>query len=93
VLRHRFRWLDGDRRKIASLPACEFIRRFLHHVLPKGFMRIRHYGFLANRTKQEALARCRQHLHAAEPEPEPALKTAAEWMLQLTGLDIARCPR
>jgi hypothetical protein len=93
--RVRFHWRDrahGDRRKIVSLPACEFIRRFLHHVLPKGFMRIRHYGFLANRTKQQALARCREHLDAAEPEAQPALKTAAEWMLQLTGLDITRCP-
>jgi hypothetical protein len=91
----RFHWrdrADGDRRKIAVLPAGEFIQRFLQHLLPHGFMRIRHYGFLANRTKKQALARCREHLAAAEPELEPVLKTAAQWMLELTGIDITRCP-
>ena len=47
---------DGDRRKTTSLPAEEFIRRFLLHILPPGFMRIRHYGFLANRAKKTCLA-------------------------------------
>src|SRR5262249_35012721 len=48
----RFTWKDyahGNRRKVMCLQATEFIRRFLLHVLPKGFMRIRHYGLLANR--------------------------------------------
>jgi hypothetical protein len=91
----RFHWrdrADSDRRKIAVLPAGEFIQRFLQHVLPDGFMRIRHYGFLANRIKKQALARCREHLAAAEPDLEPVLKTAAEWILELTGVDISRCP-
>jgi hypothetical protein len=83
---------DGDQRKIAVLPADQFIRRFLQHVLPDRFMRIRHYGFLANRAKQEALARCREQLGAAQPEAEQPDKTLADWMLELTGLDIARCP-
>ena len=48
---------DGDRKKIMTLEAQEFIRRFLLHVLPDGFMRIRHFGFLANRSK-EAGPRC-----------------------------------
>ena len=47
---------EGDRLKTATLPAAEFIGRFLHHVLPARFMRIRHYGFLANRVKQSPLA-------------------------------------
>lgn len=81
---------DGDRRKIASLDAEEFLRRFLLHVLPAGFMRIRHYGFLANRAKATALAQCRQQLNAPPPTPsEP--KSAAEWMLEFTGIDITRC--
>jgi hypothetical protein len=44
----------------------EFIRRFLVHVLPKGFMRIRHYGFLANRCKLENLLKCRQFLQGSQ---------------------------
>jgi hypothetical protein len=83
---------DGDCRKIASLPADEFLHRFLWHVLPTGFMRIRHYGLLANRHKHELLQRCRQLLGAAEPEP-PAEKTTAQWLLLLLSLDITRCPR
>jgi hypothetical protein len=43
-----------------TLAASEFIRRFLLHVLPKGFMRIRHYGYLANRHRQEKLTLCRR---------------------------------
>lgn len=83
---------DGDRRKVARLPPEKFIRRFLQHVLPDGFMRIRHFGFLANRTKKQALALCRQHL-AVKPSPPPEQKTAAQWLRELTGEDITRCPR
>jgi hypothetical protein len=82
----------GDIRKVASLPADEFLRRFLLHVLPKGFTRIRHYGLNAGRTKNELLPRCRQLLGIAEPEVLPP-KTTAEWLLLLLGLDVTRCPR
>jgi hypothetical protein len=50
---------DGNRLKQLTLSAQEFIRRFLLHVVPAGFCRMRHYGFLANRVKDEQLARCR----------------------------------
>lgn len=83
--------VDGDRKKTASLSVETFIGRFLLHVLPCGFMRIRHYGFLANRAKQSRLAQCRQQLQASAPEPTPP-KTVADWMLELTGVDITRCP-
>ena len=74
-----------------SLPVETFIRRFLFHVLPSGFMRIRHYGFLANRAKKDRLAECRAQLRASAPEPvEP--KSITEWMFELTGTDITRCP-
>ena len=56
----RFRWrdyADGDRVKIMTLAAEEFIRRLLLHVVPGGFVRIRHFGFLANRTRRAKLAR------------------------------------
>jgi predicted Zn-ribbon and HTH transcriptional regulator len=82
---------DGDTRKIAVVTADEFLQRFLQHVLPKGFLRIRHYGLLANRRKGELLERCRQHLGAAKPEVG-AKKTLAEWILQLVGIDVTRCP-
>ena len=72
----------GDVRKTMSLPADEFLRRFLCHVLPSGFQRIRHYGLLASRTKKEDLSRCRELLAAPKPEP-PAKKTTAEWLLLL----------
>ena len=60
-----FRWRDyahGNRHRTMPLDAVEFIRRFLLHVLPRGFQHIRHYGFLANRVRQEQLTRCRQLL-------------------------------
>ena len=82
----------GDVPCTMTLPADEFLRRFLRHVLPGGFMRIRHFGFLANRGKAEALARCRELL-AVAPPPPPEPRTAAEWVLHLTGIDVTRCPR
>jgi hypothetical protein len=51
-----------------ALPAFEFIRRYLQHVVPTGFVRIRHYGLLANRHRQEMLQRCRELLHGPVPE-------------------------
>jgi len=91
----RFRYRDrahGDCLKVATLAASEFIRRFLLHVLPPGFQRIRHYGFLASRNKQEALARCRELLGVSQLAP-PEKKSTADWLLHLTGLDISRCPQ
>ena len=90
----RFRWRDyrhADRIKTMSLPVEEFIRRFLLHVLPSGFVRIRHFGLLANRCRGEKLARSRELLHQPPP-PEPVAESAAELMLRLTGRDIERCP-
>ena len=51
-----------------NLDAVEFIRRFLLHVLPAGFVKIRHFGLLANRNRNQALALCRSHLHAIIPD-------------------------
>ena len=76
-----FHWKDyahGGGQKTMTLKAIEFIRRFLLHVLPSGFVRIRHYGFLANRVCQEKLALCRALL-GVEATPEPvAAEPAAE---------------
>ena len=71
-----FRWkdyrVDGpDRWKTMTLHPHEFIRRFLIHVLPKGFHRIRHYGLFANGNRAEAIARARELLAVAPPPPKP----------------------
>jgi hypothetical protein len=63
-----FRWRDyahGGKKKVMTVSADEFLRRFLLHVLPKGLVRIRHFGFFANRRRETALARCRELLGAA----------------------------
>ncbi len=62
-----FRWRDsanGNQQKLMTLSAVEFIRRYLLHILPSGFVKIRHFGFLANRNRREALIRCRALLPA-----------------------------
>jgi hypothetical protein len=83
---------DGDKKKTVSLEAHEFIRRFLLHVLPDGFMRIRHFGFLANRAKKHALAQCRKLLKLDAALPEIPKKSAHDLLLELTGIDLNRCP-
>ena len=88
-----FKWRDyrdGSAEKVMTLPAREFIRRFLLHVLPLGFTKIRHYGFLASAIKWKSLALCRREL-AARP-PERRKLNTAQLMLHLTGRDINCCP-
>jgi len=90
----RFRWrdyADRDRVKVMALDADEFLRRFLLHVLPSGFMRIRHFGLLANRGRQATLARCRQLLDQPPP-PAPAVDPLADLVSRLTGADPSQCP-
>lgn len=94
----RFRWKDyrhESRQKVMQLAADEFIRRFLLHVLPSGFQRIRHYGFLANRFRAVKLARCRQLL--AEPVPVVSLpETPIDYRDRyqlLTGKSLRDCPK
>jgi len=83
---------DGDRKKIMTLDAQEFIRRFLLHVLPDGFMRIRHFGFLANRAKKQALAQCRTLLDLDPALPQSPILSAKDLLLRTTGIDLSRCP-
>ena len=82
---------DPNRKKTMTLDAHEFIRRFLLHVIPKGFVRVRHFGFLANRSK-DLLSKCRQLLNLSPTVPKLHQRSVQELMLQLTGIDISRCP-
>jgi putative transposase len=69
-----FRWRDSkdnNRTKVMTLDAVEFIRRFLLHILPSGFVKIRHFGFLANRNRSVRLDLCRKHLAAPVPADPP----------------------
>ena len=83
---------DANKRKVISLAANEFIRRFLLHSLPPSFMRVRHFGFLANRRKKICLSRCRQLLGLSPDIPRSATKSTEELALELTGKDSRLCP-
>jgi hypothetical protein len=74
-----------------TIKAVEFIRRFLLHQLPNGFVKIRHYGFLANRNRNKNVAKIRQ-LHALPKTEKGEEKSVQEMMLALTGIDIRLCP-
>jgi len=68
-------YADAHRQKSMTLSAEEFLRRFVQHVLPKGFVKVRHYGLLANRGRQAKLTLCRQLLFVASPtESMPDVK-------------------
>ncbi|MET4292408.1 hypothetical protein ABIB06_002113 [Bradyrhizobium sp. LB8.2] len=76
-----FRWKDyraegRDRQKVMTLATAEFIRRFLIHVLPQGFHRIRHYGLLASGTRADNVARARELLGVTKPERQPTAAPA-----------------
>jgi hypothetical protein len=83
---------DGNKTKDQTVSGCEFIRRFLLHVLPRGFQRIRHYGILASRGKAETLAACREALDMHEPPAKPQPISAVERLLTVTGIDVKKCP-
>lgn len=75
-----FQWKDyahGSAQKIMTLAATEFLRRFFLHILPKGFVRIRSFGFLANRFRTQALALCRQLLATSPPAATDRDQTAS----------------
>ena len=93
--RVRFRWkdyADHDRVKVMTLDVDEFLRRFLLHVVPRGFMRIRHFGLLANRTRRGTVDAV-PGTSSANPHPRTPGRNRSPVLLQrLTGVDLARCP-
>ena len=94
-----FKWKDyrhESRNKVMTLDGQEFLRRFLLHVLPSGFQRIRHYGLLANRQREAKLTRCRELLEVPESAPAPATDDEPmdyrDRYQRLTGLSLRDCP-
>jgi hypothetical protein len=92
----QFRWKDyrnGHRQKTMTLGADEFIRRFLLHVLPNGFQRIRYFGFLANRYRAEKLALCRQLMQMSPPTATRKVSMDYRDRYEvLTGVSLKTCP-
>ena len=91
-----FRWkdyADNHRVKVMTLAAEEFLRRLLLHVLPKGFVRIRHYGLLASVNVATKLARCRQLLGQETPAVPLVPKCWIDRVMEWTGQDPRRCPQ
>jgi hypothetical protein len=94
-----FRWKDrahNNQEKLLTLCADEFLRRFLLHVLPRGLVRIRHYGFLTNAVRRRKIARCRELLGVrdatSESQATPPSETWQEMCLRLTGRQATSCP-
>jgi hypothetical protein len=83
---------DGHQQKRMTLSADEFLRRFLLHVLPEGFQRIRHYGLFSNRHRADNLTRCRELLGVSAPVAPPPLDYGERYR-QLTGKDLWQCPQ
>jgi hypothetical protein len=82
----------GNRAQAMTLDAAAFIRRFRLHGLPRGFMRLRPYGFLANRHKARTLGRCRELLgQPATPSPRHP-PSGVQWMQEGTGIDLTQGP-
>ena len=84
-----FRWRDyrhGGKQRVMPLEAVEFLRRFFLHVLPRGFVRIRHYGLLSNRFRKQLLPLARTLLAAQGREPLPAAAAARLRSLALSPL-------
>ncbi len=89
-----FKWrdyADNSKQKVMDLDVNEFIRRYLLHVLPKGFQRLRHYGLLANRHKITNLRQAQATLKQSEIK-STSVETIEEIMFRITGIDISVCP-
>jgi Putative transposase/Transposase zinc-binding domain len=90
----RFRYKDyarASRSRVMTLDSHEFIRRFLLHVLPRHFVRIRHYGLLGSRGKRTALAQCRAILDQPSPEPAPTPESIDAFWSRVAAIDLRTC--
>ena len=84
-------YADHDRIREMTLSGEEFLRRFLLHVLPDRFVRIRYYGLLANRHREKTLALCREVLPGPPARPKPPKTDWSDRLQSLTGIDPLRC--
>jgi len=87
----RVRGNNAGKKRCLRLPGDEFIRRFLQHVLPTGFKRIRHYGLLAPAHKAQRLAAARTALKAPQPDPV-VIEALADFLHRVAAFDLAACP-
>jgi len=87
-------YADNNRQKTMTLKADEFIRRFMLHVLPARFVRIRHFGLLANRNRKDAIALCRKFLSSGitETKENVSKETWQEQLIRICGIDVTTCP-
>jgi len=83
---------DENKVKELTVKAKEFIRRYLLHILPPGFMKIRYYGFLAHANKKVSIPLLRQLINPDAEIVERLMETVEEMMLRLTGIDVSICP-
>ena len=84
---------DSDKIKCMTLDAFEFIRRFLLHILPDQFMKIRHYGILSNRNRNTKLPKCKEILGVSTNQNHEVEKpTWEELLTRITGIDPRLCP-
>jgi hypothetical protein len=90
-----FKWRDykdSNKQKQMEVTADEFIRRFLIHVLPSGFTRIRHYGLLSPRNKAIKLKLCKKLTNTPITDQPKAKLSALDFLKRLTGKDVTLCP-
>jgi len=92
----RFSWRDrrdNNELKEMTLDGSEFVRRFLRHVLPKGFVRLRYFGYLSNSMKKNAVQAIREdlgHEHTVKPDVRESTRDVIK---RITGIDITQCPQ
>ena len=85
-------YADGNKKKIMTLEASEFIRRFLLHVLPEKFVKVRYYGLLANRKSNTMLSQCRRLLDTVQTSNKNVNETWQEFLKRVCGMDLITCP-
>lgn len=85
-------YADGNKKKIMTLEASEFIRRFLLHVLPEKFVKVRYYGLLANRKSNTMLSQCRRLLDTVQTSNKNVNETWQEFLKRVCGMDLITYP-
>jgi hypothetical protein len=87
-------YADDNRKKTMTLKADEFIRRFLLHVLPERYVRIRHFGLLGNRNRKDNISVCRGFLGTGKTVTKEKIKqeTWQDQLIRICGIDVTRCP-